>query len=65
MQQNKKDVTQVEIDDVVEKICDTLKNAATSAGVKQMNSSLPPKSKKPNRTHTDQPWYNENCEKSR
>ena len=65
MQQNNKDVTQVEIDDVVEKICDTLKNAATSAGVKQINSSLPPRSKKPNRTHTDQPWYNENCEKSR
>ena len=65
MQQNNKDVTQVEIDDVVEKICDTLKNTATSADVKQINSSLPPRSKKPNQTHTDQPWYNENCEKSR
>ena len=65
MQQNNKAVTQVEIDDVVEKICDTLKNAATSAGGKQINSSLPPRSKKPIRTHTDQPWYKENCEKSR
>ena len=53
MQQNNKDVTQVEIDDVVEKICDTLKNAATSAGVKQINYSLPSRSKKPNRTHTE------------